>query len=65
MNRAEYIIATIDHANQQHAIDQSESVRVLLGVASILNSGLDPDEIDNSLPMRKLWKEAHHKWGKL
>jgi hypothetical protein len=64
MNRAEYIIASIERANKRDAISQRESVRVLTEVASLLNSGMSAAEIDNAPGMKRLWKEVGRKWGK-
>ena len=65
MNRAEYIIATIDRADKDDRIDHRDSMRVLIEVAGLLNSGMTANEIDEFPAMEKLWREVGKKWGKI
>jgi len=64
LNRAEYIIKTINDATEAGIISQRESVRVLVAVGDILNSGLNAEATDSLIAMDRLWKEVHGKWGK-
>jgi hypothetical protein len=64
MNRAEYIIKTISDANEAGIIDQTNSVRILVEVASLLNSGQDPADIDESPEMNRIWKDVHEVYGR-
>ena len=61
MNRAEYIIATVNTAVAEDTITRKDVNRVLGTVASMLNSGIPAAELDGFL--HPLWTEVGHKWG--